>query len=241
MNELKIKNEADFHDNRITSEKEARLGFAYKSVADVFLFPLQHRIKNNESILEVGCFDGRQAGVLKSSEFESYIGIDISPKAIEVCQSRFSDERIRFIVENAETLSQIDGESISYAFGTGVLHHLNLENFSLALRRVLKKGGVARFVEPAQGPLLLRIFRKMTPSIRTKDEFPFDDESIKTLREYFDVEVCRCAYSRPWVPILFGNSKIATVVACWIDEKCAAIKFLDNQAWLLKIELRKRG
>lgn len=240
MNEIKFKNEADFHDNRITSDKRESLGFFYESVGDVFLFPLQYLIRKNECILEVGCFDGRQAGALKSNRFESYIGIDISPKAIDFCQSIFSDKRIKFIVENAETFSQIPDESISYAFGTGVLHHLNLENFSLALLRVLKKGGVARFVEPAQGPLILRIFRKLTPSLRTKDEYPFDEKSIAMLQKYFEVEVCRCAYSRPWIPILFGNSRIATYVSCWIDKKCAAFKFLDNQAWLLKIELRKR-
>ncbi len=241
MTEIKIQSEADFHDNRISNEKETRLGFAYKSVGDVFQFPLQYTINNNDRILEIGCFDGKQIEILKRNQFASYVGIDISPKAIAYCKSRFSDRRLHFIVENAESLEQIANNSVNYAFGTGVLHHLNLERFSLALLRVLKTGSVARFVEPLQGPWILRLFRKMTPTLRTKDEYPFDEHSISILAKYFEVNICRCAYSRPWIPILFRNAEIATELSCWIDEKCSKIKILDGQAWLLKIELRKRG
>lgn len=239
MTEVKIKSEAEFHDNRIVNEKEKRLGFAYKSVDDVFRYPLQYSIEATADILEIGCFDGAQANALKHKSFNSYVGIDISPKAIEFCKSKISDPRINFLVENAESLDNLAGNSISYAFGNGVLHHLNLEKFSEALQRVLKHGGVARFVEPAQGPWILRLFRKITPSLRTKDEYPFDESSINTLRRYFKVEVSRCGYARPWVPIIFANTKLATKVSCWIDEKCASQKVLDKQAWLLKIELRK--
>lgn len=240
MSDEKIKAEANFHDSRIINEKEKRLGFAYASVHDVFCFTLQYFTRSDEKILEIGCFDGQQADALKRNSFESYIGVDISPKAIDVCKSRVSDKRMEFFVDDAESLNKISNEAVSYVFGSGVLHHLNLEKFSKALHRVLQKGGVARFVEPAQGPWMLKVFRKMTPSFRTKDEYPFDEASINVLRKYFDVEVYRSAYVRPWIPILFANAEFATNISRWIDKRCAAIKILDNQAWLLKIELRKR-
>ena len=38
------------------------------------------------SVIELGCGDGEQLELL---EFESYLGIDVSPKALDLCMSRF--------------------------------------------------------------------------------------------------------------------------------------------------------
>jgi SAM-dependent methyltransferase len=239
MTDKKFKSEADFHDERITNEKSKRLGFAYKSVLDVFQFPVDYGFKNDEKILEIGCFNGEQVQQIKNCTFESYLGVDISPKAIEWCKKKFLDQRIKFIVENAESLGQIPSGSVSYAFGNGVLHHLDLVKFSQALNRVMMKGGVARFVEPAQGPWPLRLFRKITPKLRTPDEYPFDQDSIKILSKYFDVKIYRSAYTRPWIPILFCNRLLAIKFSSWLDKKISERMIFDDQAWLLKIELKK--
>lgn len=50
MPEFKIKSEAVFHDKKIISENERRLGFAYKSVDDVF-FSLQYATGSAVNVL----------------------------------------------------------------------------------------------------------------------------------------------------------------------------------------------
>ena len=50
-------------------------------------FVEQHRIK---SVVEYGCGDGSQ---LKLARYPSYTGIDVSPKAVEICRALFATER----------------------------------------------------------------------------------------------------------------------------------------------------
>ena len=118
-----------------------------------------------------------------------FIGIDISPMAVDHCKGLALPSNFEFRVDNANELDTIDDESVDYAFGDGVLHHLDLERAAPALARKLGPDGYARFIEPAQGNFLLRAFRMLTPKLRTPDEHPFDQESIAVLERHFQVSV----------------------------------------------------
>ena len=50
-------------------------------------FVEQHRIK---SVIEYGCGDGSQ---LKLAHYPSYTGIDVSPRAVEICRALFATDR----------------------------------------------------------------------------------------------------------------------------------------------------
>jgi SAM-dependent methyltransferase len=50
-------------------------------------FVEQHRIK---SVIEYGCGDGSQ---LELARYPSYTGIDVSPKAVEICRALFATDR----------------------------------------------------------------------------------------------------------------------------------------------------
>ena len=235
----RARSEAEFHDARIHVEDEQRLSYAYASVADVYEFGAVPPECMDRTVLEIGCFRGDQAMSLDGFKGR-YIGLDISPAAIDHCRALGLPGAFEFRVEDANNLDGIDDDGIDYAFGNGVLHHLDLARFAPALARRLSARGFARFVEPAQGNLLLRAFRKLTPQLRTPDEYPFDHAAIALLQRHFEVRVIHQALVRPYAPMLFGNHRAVVRASRWIDDRLLRHRMLQDQAWLLQIELRKR-
>jgi 2-polyprenyl-3-methyl-5-hydroxy-6-metoxy-1,4-benzoquinol methylase len=65
------------------------------------------RFGRDAAILDVGCGEGVLHDMLARSGYRRYVGIDISPTAIERMASR-RDSRTRFLVANAETLALPD-------------------------------------------------------------------------------------------------------------------------------------
>jgi SAM-dependent methyltransferase len=54
------------------------------------------------TVLELGCGDGNQ---LSLANYPSYVGVDISPIAVDACRARFSDDPSkRFFVEGSEPI-----------------------------------------------------------------------------------------------------------------------------------------
>ena len=236
--QARLDSEADFHDARINTPDEHRLGYVYRSVADVYSFCTPPDDAMRGSILELGCFRGDEALALRDRGFPGrYAGIDISPASIEHCQHLGLPAGMTFSVDDANVLETIDDGSVDYAFGNGVLHHLDLTRFAPVLAHKLAPLGRARFVEPAQGNLPLRLFRRLTPALRTPDEYPFDNESIALLRRHFNVSVRHKALLRPILPMLALNSHAAIRLASELDDHLLRLQFLQSQAWLLQIEL----
>jgi hypothetical protein len=237
------RSEAEFHDARVSKVKTTRLNFAYQSVYDVYRFTQIPDEKLSRGILEIGCFKGEKAARLRrmgvSGEF---IGIDISPAAIEHCLGLGLDpDHFKFRVDDANTLSSVADDSIDYAFGDGVLHHLDLHRFSEALSKKLSRTGVARFVEPAVGNVLVRAFRRATPKMRTMDECPFDGKAIEILKKYFDIDIRYQALLRPLIPMLCWNNRRVMSACRALDDRLLKVSALQSQAWLLNIELRRRS
>ncbi len=237
--QARARSEAEFHDARINTPDEQRLSYAYASVADVYEFGAVPSECLDGTILEIGCFRGDQASTLVDFTGR-YIGIDISSAAIGHCRSLGLPSNFEFLVEDANSLETIEVESIDYAFGHGVLHHLELPRFAPALAAKLSASGFARFVEPAQGNLLLRTFRKFTPHLRTPDEYPFDRAAIELLRRHFEVRISYQALVRPYAPMLCLNNKTIIRASRWVDDRLLRHRIFQGQAWLLQIELGKR-
>ena len=231
--------EALFHDGRVGRKDPRRhLDYAYESVQDLYGFTDVPDDRRTGNVLEIGCFRGERARKL-SGFTGRYVGVDISEVSIDHCCALGLPEPFRFIVDNANELRQIGTASIDYAFGDGVLHHLELERFVHALDRVLKRDGCARFIEPALGNFAIRFFRHLTPKLRTPDEHPFDDESIALLRRHFDVSIAHHGLLRPWLPMLAFNHRGVTRWTRSLDDALLAHARWQRQAWLLLIELRR--
>lgn len=238
--DVRAKSEADFHDARISTTDEHRLGYAYASVADVYEFGTVPDECMDRTVLEIGCFSGDQAAALDGFSGR-YVGIDISPAAIEHCRGLGLPAGFEFHVDDANVLGSMADGSVDYAFGHGVLHHLDLPRFAPVLARKLSARGFARFVEPAQGNLLLRTFRKLTPHLRTPDEYPFDHAAIELLQRHFDVRISYQALVRPYAPMLLFNNRLVIRASRWLDDRLLRHRIFQDQAWLLQIELGARS
>lgn len=69
------------------------------------------------SVIELGCGDGSQ---LTLASYPDYLGLDVSPTAVQLCRSRFaSDSTKRF-----STLEEYDGAVAELALSLDVIYHL---------------------------------------------------------------------------------------------------------------------
>lgn len=116
-----------------------------------------------------------------------FVCINISQRELNVGIEAARHTRLqpRFEIMDAHQLAFPDGH-FDVVFGTGMLHHLELERALGEIRRVLKPGGVMLFLEPQDNNPIGRIVRRLTPAARTEDEMPFVSSTLALLKRYFD-------------------------------------------------------
>ena len=234
-----IAKEAEFHNDRLEREDgNDRLSYTYSSVADILNIPTDYfNLKKPSSVIEIGCFDGVNALLVEGD----YIGIDISDKAIEHAQRKYSNDKRKFIIWDAHKLSELDVEC-DYIFGNGIIHHCDIPILSASMASVMRKGGIACFLEPMKGPPWLRLFRYLTPSIRTEDELPLTEEQIRIFDKDFYVEEKYFAVFRPILPMLFGNQKLIVWLSSKLDDLFARVapRLYKKWAWLVVLTLKSK-
>lgn len=75
------------------------------------------RDNNVEIIIEYGCGDGNQ---LKLAEYPSYIGFDVAPKAIELCQDIFLHDKSK----SFRLMTEYKAETAQLTLSLDVIYHL---------------------------------------------------------------------------------------------------------------------
>jgi len=128
------------------------------------------------TVLDYGCGRGDDAIALVRRGAAHVTGFDISDAEIAYAAQAAQDagvgDRTRFLVADAHATGFPDG-AFDIVRGNSILHHLELEPALIELRRILRPGGRAVFVEPLAHNPLLRLGRALTPMARTADEHPF--------------------------------------------------------------------
>lgn len=115
-------------------------------------------------LLVIGSGMGRDALIYAKLGYQ-VDGIDISPKCVEIsntlaCKYNLAD-KAKFHVQPAEQL-EFEDDTFDKAVGINVLHHVDTQECSSELHRVLKTGGSAIFKEPRRTPVR-DIFRNAPP------------------------------------------------------------------------------
>jgi SAM-dependent methyltransferase len=119
--------------------------------------------------------------------------MDISQESIAISKRWFRDNGVEDLVKtrvaSANALPYPD-ESFDFITGSCILHHLDLDTAVPELRRVLRPGGKAVFVENNGTNPLLMFFRDkvLAPlGLRrgSEDESPMDDRKVAQLRRSF--------------------------------------------------------
>lgn len=172
----------------------------------------------NKKVLEYGCGTGSYAFFL-AKHGAKVTGIDMCAEAINLARKEALNKglsNIKFLVMDAEAM-QFANSSFDLICGTGILHHLRLQDALPELVRVLKFDGKAIFFEPMGHNLVINLFRKLTPHLRTKDEHPLTFKDLKFMEQYFNQVTCNFFHLFSLLAIPFCNTKLLTKLVRILD------------------------
>nr|MBA3326931.1 methyltransferase domain-containing protein [Solirubrobacterales bacterium] len=193
--------------------------------------------------MEIGCGGDGGFGLVLAARGAQVLGVDLSPVAVEQAReaaARKGVQNATFEVMDAECFDLPD-DSMDLIFGSGVLHHLDLERAYAEIARVLRPGGSAIFREPMGHNPALRLFRRLTPRSRTPDEHPLKLADLRAADH--DFGGVRCTYHHLLGLAAFplrGTPLFEPVLAA-LDRLDAALfrrsTLFARQCWLVLIRL----
>ncbi|MFI5289590.1 MAG: methyltransferase domain-containing protein [Polyangia bacterium] len=149
-------------------------------------------------ILDVGCGEGTDSVLLAKLGAQEVVGIDISPRAIELARRRSLINgvapEVELVCAPIET-ADLPARSFDIVWCNAILHHLT-DNLDLVMRQMAgwaKSDGVLSFSEPINFNQTLRRIRELVP-VRsgevTDDERPLEPRDIEIIRRYVpDLEI----------------------------------------------------
>jgi SAM-dependent methyltransferase len=173
------------------------------------------------------------------------IGVDISPDLISVGAKRMAQHGLKadFRVGSAHDLP-LEANSVDVVFGMAILHHLDLEQSSREVHRVLKPGGRAIFLEPVRNSKLMWSIRKLIPYQQpdlSPYERPLSDRELQEFAAPFDAYKSR-AFHVPVVNLLevLKVPQAVLFAAIRVDGMLLkALPFLQYYASIRVVEMTK--
>jgi SAM-dependent methyltransferase len=190
----RLERERDFHNARFEhDDREAQLKY-YDAIADCFrdYWARVGQLAAGADTLEYGCAYGDNTLRLAATA-RTATGIDISDVAIEKGRLRARQKglaNVRLEAMNAEAMEFPD-DSFDLVFGSGIIHHLDIDRAFAEIARVLRPGGRAVFVEPLGLNPVIELYRRFTPNARTPDEHPLLREDFRRFEAAFGSTTCR--------------------------------------------------
>lgn len=188
----RIERERSFHDERFADDSaRAAAGRFYDLAAgasDAYRAAILSAPAGGRA-LEYGAGTGGEGPTLAGQGVE-VLGIDISPVAVTAANQRVRDLGIdpaqcRYVEMDAEHLDLPD-DSFDLVFGSGILHHLDLDRSLAEISRVLTADGTAVFFEPMGHNPAINLYRRLTPSMRSPDEHPLRTTDLQAATAWFD-------------------------------------------------------
>jgi ubiquinone/menaquinone biosynthesis C-methylase UbiE len=175
-----------------------------------------------KKVLDFGCGSGEDA-VFLAKKGAIVSAFDISQEAVNLTRARAKEnnveDRIDLKVTNGHKLDY-GSEEFDAVYGRSVLHHLDLDAASKEIRRVLKTGGNAVFIEPSINIKCLNtikhIIKKTVPSKiyipNTEHEEPLNYEKIAIMGAEFKHTYHREFSLIAKLDILYPNRKFARIL-----------------------------
>jgi SAM-dependent methyltransferase len=144
---------------------------------------------------------------------------------------------------DAENL-QFPDASFDLVCGSGILHHLKLDQAYAEISRVLTPSGAAIFLEPLGHNPFINLYRRMTPELRSVDEHPLLLSDLELARNYFESIDTRFFHLATLAGVGARSSKHFGSVVGALDELDATlfamIPWLRKFAWISVITLQKQ-
>jgi SAM-dependent methyltransferase len=187
----RLERERSFHDERFADDSaRAAAGRFYDLAAGATASyaATVSSVPPDSRALEYGAGTGGQ-GLGLAQQGVEVLGIDISPVAVATANQRVVDggidpARCRYVEMDAEHLDLPDS-SFDLVFGSGILHHLDLDRSLAEISRVLADDGTAVFFEPMGHNPAINLYRRFTPSMRSPDEHPLLMSDLRAASAWF--------------------------------------------------------
>jgi SAM-dependent methyltransferase len=125
-------------------------------------------------VLDYGCSDGLNAVAL-ARRGARICALDISEALLRIARRRLLANGIAGVslVAGSAHALPLATASVDVVFGGAVLHHLELDRAAAELRRVLRPGGRAIFMEPVRNSRAMWALRRLVPT-RAADVSPYE-------------------------------------------------------------------
>jgi len=243
LTEDRLERERAFHNERFGHEERRAQSKYYVALRDGMTeFGARLReLARGADLLEYGCGDTR-SGLELAAIARSVQGIDISDVAIEASRADAAAAgvaNVRYDVANAEAMEFADG-SFDLVFGSGIIHHLDIEKSFSEVRRVLRPSGRALFWEPLGHNVIVNGYRALTPGARTPDEHPLLKRDFDTAQRHFGEVSTRFYGLTSLAAVPFAASPMGDTMiklTSGLDRALFRIPGMRWQAWYAMIEL----
>lgn len=188
--------------------------------------------------LDYACGNGERALLASKSGSLLSLGLDISPISIANARRIAKEsgvDAVHFFQADAEN-THLPDNSVDRIVCSGVLHHLDLSYAFPELRRILRPGGKILAIEALKYNPALRLYRKLTPHMRTE----WESQHILGLRElefarwFFDIGEVRF-----WHVVGYAAGKFPSLLPLLdrIDQLLERVPGIRLMAWMFTFEL----
>ena len=245
------RNEATFHDSMCEQDTRWTAFRAY-GLSSTSIHYARSLIGDldGEVVVDCGCGDGENTRQLMRPG-ALVLAHDISFKMAKRAHSALAVDAktIGCTVSCQQMVTEqlaYASDSIDVIFGVSILHHLEIPLAVGEIKRVLRPGGRAIFVEPLGGNPVARIYRSLTPKRHSDMESPLSYRVFELLGLYF-----QGVQHREFYLVSLGAAAVAFLrsrrLFHWslsllmkIDEYLfRLLPWLRRYAWITVIELVK--
>lgn len=200
-------------------------------------------------VLDYACGDGAMSCFI-ASETEALftVGLDISDVSIENARGQVDNldlrEKVFFIQGDCEN-TKLPDNTFDIIYCCGMLHHLDLSYAFPEMRRILKPGGKIIAVEALAYNPLIRLYRILTPEMRTEWEKKhiLSLSDITFARRFFSVGEIRYWHITSMLAAPFSKHEKVQFLLLKIfnslDFILTRIPFVQLLAWQFTFELIK--
>lgn len=192
--------------------------------------------------LDYACGNGANAIFAAQNGASLSLGLDISDVSVQNAEADAKklqlEDNTCFFQADAEN-TKLPDNSVDAIICSGMLHHLDLSYAFYELRRILAPGGVILAVEALDYNPFIKLYRQITPDMRTEWE-KAHILSLKDLRfasYFFDVKNVKywhiIGYAAALIPALGKAFDL-------FDRLAEKIPFLNRLSWMFTFELHKK-
>ena len=237
--------EKKFHNNLQSRNKGRFENIFYKALFNMFEdFTADIFEKANDKIvLDYGCGVGSITQKIAEISPSKLFGIDISEVSINKAKENAKNLNLKidYIVDNCEQ-TKFKADTFDLVFGSGILHHLDLEKSISEINKILKINGEMVFLEPLGTNPLINFYRKLTPKSRSIDEHPFLKKDFDFIDSLFSqVTIKYYGFFTLIFFLLYRNPKKSLIfkIISNLDHYFFKIKYFRNFAWSALIVAKK--